>query len=293
MLTNTDQKQKRLIASLALLDAYTDFFLSRQAMNCTPATMQFYRHTAGAFLAWVEGQNVTDPAEITPRHVRAYLAELIGRGLKDTTLHAHARAIRTLLRFWHAEKYIPEVVLFTMPRMEKKRLPVLDPDQLQQVLKSCTIREKALILFLVDSGVRRSEASRLKWEDVDMGSGLVRVKQGKGKKDRSSVIGATTRRALLAYRRTLQERTGSIFHLAPSGITMIFRRLSKRTGIHVTAHSLRRTFTILSLRAGMDVLHLQALGGWSSLDMVFHYAGMVDDDLLQAHKAHSPVDSLK
>jgi integrase len=73
---------------------------------------------------------------------------------------------------------------------------------------------------------------------------------------------------------------------------MMFRRLSKKTGILITAHALRRTFTILSLRAGMNPLHLQNLGGWASLDMVQHYAQMVDEDLLQAHKAHSPVDNL-
>ena len=43
----------------------------------------------------------------------------------------------------------------------------------------------------------------------------------------------------------------------------------------------------------MDELHLQALGGRASLAMVAHYAQVVDEDLLQAHEAHSPVDSLK
>ena len=68
---------KWTLASVALTDAYTDFILSRQAMNCTPATMDFYKHTAGAFLSWVELQAVTDPQEVTARHVRQYLAQLI------------------------------------------------------------------------------------------------------------------------------------------------------------------------------------------------------------------------
>jgi len=73
---------------------------------------------------------------------------------------------------------------------------------------------------------------------------------------------------------------------------LMFNRLSKTTGIHITTHSLRRTFTILALRAGMNALHLQNLGGWASLDMVQHYAQMVDDDLLREHKAHSSIDNL-
>lgn len=56
--------------------------------------------------------------------------------------------------------------------------------------------------------------------------------------------------------------------------------------------TLRRTFVILSLRSGMDVLHLQAMLGHASLDMVQHYAQMIDTDSLDAHKAHSPIDNL-
>jgi len=166
-------------------------------MNCTPATLHFYGHTAGAFLRWIESQGVTDPAEVSARHVRQYLAQLIASGRKDTTLHANARAIRTLLRFWHAENHIPQLITFDMPRLEKKRLPVLTTDELRQVLKACKPRDKAIVLFMVDSGLRRGEVCSLNWQDIDMTSGLVKVRQGKGKKDRSAVIGATTRRALL------------------------------------------------------------------------------------------------
>ena len=294
----TKTTQLSALASVALLDAYTDFILSRQAMNCTPVTMSFYRFTAGKFLEWIAGQNVTGPEEITARHVRQFIAEHTGRGLRDTTVHGYARAIKTLLKFWHNENYTPQLITFDMPRLEKKWLPVLTADELKQIVKACNTRDKAIVLFLVDSGLRRSEFIRLDWSDVDIQSGLVRVKQGKGKKDRSTVIGATTRRALLAYRRTLADREGALFQtdegtrFTPSGILRVFMRLSKRTGIHVTAHALRRTFVILSLRNGMDVLHLQAMLGHASLDMVQHYAQMVDEDLLQSHKLHSPIDNL-
>jgi site-specific recombinase XerD len=269
-------------------------------MNCTPATLEFYKYTAGAFLSWVEAQGVTTPEEVTARYVRGYLAGLLAAGRKDTTLHANARAIRTLLRFWHAEGYLLNAVRFDMPKLEKKRLPVLSVEQLRTIVSSCNLRDKAIVLFMADSGLRRKETISLNWGDVDMQSGLVRVRQGKGKKDRSTVIGATVRRALLAYRRTIeshadndplfQTREGERF--ASDGFIQIFNRIKKRTGIHVSPHVLRRTWTILCLRAGMDPLHLQALGGWASLAMVEHYAQMVDDDLLQAHAKYSPVDRL-
>ncbi|MEP7133451.1 MAG: tyrosine-type recombinase/integrase [Chloroflexota bacterium] len=285
------------LASVALQDAYTDFILSRQAKNCTPATMEFYRYTAGVFLAWIVNRDILAPAEVTARHVREYLAHLADKA--DTTRHDHARAIRTLLRFWHTEGYTPTLVKFDMPKLSKKRLPVLTTAQLLQIVKVCNVRDKAIILFMADSGLRRGEVCALNWQDVDIQSGLVRVRLGKGRKDRSAVIGATTRRALLAYRRTLADRDGVLFQakggtrFTGSGLLTIFRRLSKRTGIHVTPHAMRRTFTILALRAGMNALTLQSLLGHEDLTMVKHYAQMVDDDLLTEHRAHSPVDNLK
>ena len=289
------------LASVDLRDAYTDFILSRQAMNCQPSTLEFYRYTVGKFLEWIEARGITSPGELTARYVREYVAELVSRGKKDTTVWDHARAIKTMVKFWKEEGYLPEVIRFELPKLAKKRLPVLNAEQLQTIVKACNVRDRAIVLFMADSGLRREETIKLNWSDVDMQSGLIRVKQGKGKKDRSAVIGATVRRALLKYRRTIenhqdndplfQARGGARF--TGWGLRTVYRRLSKRTGIQVTPHAMRRTWTIFALRAGMDPLHLQALGGWEDLEMVNHYAQMVDEDLLQAHKAHSPVDRLK
>jgi len=302
MFPKTKPKTKTAIqwtlTSVALHDAYTDFILDHQARNHTPATLAFYKYTVGIFLAWCEAHNVNDPQAVSARIVRQYVAELVSLGRKDTTVWDHARAIKTMLRFWLNEGYITTAIKFDLPKLEKKRLLVLSPEQLRTILKACNIRDKALVLLMVDSGLRRGEVCALNWIDVDMTTGLVMVRRGKGGKARSSVIGAKTRRALLAYRRTLADRDGVLFQtdvgtrFTGSGMLAVFRRLSKTTGIRVNPHSLRRTFVILALRAGMDVLHLKGLLGHADFAMVEHYAQMEDIDLVSAHKQHSPVDSL-
>lgn len=296
----TKTSVSRTLASVELRDAYTDFMLSRQAMNAAQTTLDFYRYTAGKFLEWIEGRGVTSPLEVTARYVREYLAELAGRGAADSTVWGHARAIKTMLRFWHSEGYIPSPVKYDLPRMGKKRLPVLDADQLRQIVQACDVRDRAIVLFMADSGMRRGEVCALNWGDVDMQSGLVRVKQGKGRKDRSAVVGATARRALLAYRRTIEKHADNdpLFQakggtrFTGSGLLTVFRRLSRATGIHVTPHAMRRTFVILSLRADMNLLALQSLLGHEDLTMVKHYAQLVDDDLISEHTKHSPVNGL-
>jgi site-specific recombinase XerD len=258
------------LTSVALRDAYTDFMLSRQAMNATKSTLDFYKNMLGKFLAWIEQQGITSPEEITGRHVRQFIAGLAdagyggGKKYADASLWDYARSIRTMLRFWKAEGYVPEVVSFELPKKSKKHLPVLNGDQVKQLLKACNTRDKAIVSLMVDSGVRREEVCRLNWDDVNMQTGHVMVRQGKGRKDRSVVIGAQTRRALIAYRRTLKDKDGNtpLFktrynqRFTGAGLLRMFKRLSDVTGIHVTPHALRRTCAILCWRNGMDLLEL-------------------------------------
>lgn len=267
-------------------------------MLCAESTIEFYHFTSGKFLEYLEGNGVSTPNEVTSRHIRAYLSSLAERNLSDPYIHGHARAIRTLTRFWYEEGYLPSPIKFKMPTIAGKRLPVLSSEEVKLALKACTsIRDKAIIMLLVDTGLRRAELCKLNWEDIDISSGLVRVHRGKGGKARSVVMGVKTRRALLAYRREINPNNNtSVFQtiqgnrLTHNGLRSLLNRVGKRAGLHITPHALRRTFATLSLRAGMNLLQLQAMLGHSSLEMTRHYVQLIDEDLVEAHSAHGPVD---
>jgi integrase len=177
---------------------------------------------------------------------------------------------------------------------------VYNKEEIQKILKSCEdIRDKAFILLMVDSGLRKAEVISINWGDVDLSSGIVRVEKGKGRKARSVVIGVHTRRALLKYRSGIERiddkplfQTNSGKRFTPSGLRSWLLRMSKKPDIHITPHALRRTFATLSLRAGMNVIQLQGLLGYSTLEMTRHYVELLEEDLIQAHKEHGPIDSI-
>lgn len=296
------KKPARNLASRQVADAYLDFMLSRQAMHCTPATMWHYNKLK-EFLLWAEQEGVTTCHDLTSRLVRKYLADKTEHGYADSTIHGYARTIKTFLRFLYRDRIIQHEVSFEMPKLSKKRLPVLNGDQLRQIVAACDVRDRAIVLLMADTGLRNTEVCSLNWGDINMDNGLIRIKQGKGQKDRSVVCGATTRRALLAYRRTVKNWSDEapMFQanynyrnqrLGRTGLLLIYRRLSKQTNIHVTPHAMRRTFVLLSLRRHMDVGHIQAMLGHTSLDMVYHYAQLEDEDLIRAHQRSGPVDDL-
>jgi integrase/recombinase XerD len=281
-----------------LRDAFLDFMLSREAMLCTRRTIEFYQFTLGKVLDLFESKEIFLCDEITRRDVRAYLTEMRKRELSDSYIHSHARAIRTFTRFLHNEGYIAEKIMFEMPKVANKRLPILTPDELKRVINACnTPRDKALIMLMVDTGLRRAEVCDFNWGDLEIRSGLVRVRRGKGRKARSVVVGVSTRRALLAYRRSISHgdiaplfQTKSKTRLTHSGLRSALLRIGKLAGVHLSPHKLRRCFATFSLRSGMNPLHLQGLLGHSSLEMVRQYILMIDEDLIEAHKEFGPID---
>jgi site-specific recombinase XerD len=300
MTQQSKTKQKWAVASVALQEAYTDFILSRQAMLCSPATVIWYGKTAGKFVTWLEDNNVSSASEITSQHSRAYLAELAGRQLASSTIHGHARAIKTFLRFSYEEKYIHTPTRIHMPKLKRKKLASLSELELKLVMGVCqSNREKALTHVLADTGLRRAELLALNWGDMDIQTGQVHVHKGKGGKYRAVVVGVRTRRVILAYRREVDHEIEAAFmqtldgrRFSPNGLRSLLLRLGKRAGLHITPHMLRRTFATLSLRNGMNVIELQGLLGHSSLEMTEHYVQLLETDYARAHKRYGPIDNL-
>lgn len=179
-----------------------------------------------------------------------------------------------------------------MPRIEQKRLPVLSLEDVQTMLEACNnLRDTAIILMLVDTGLRRGEVCSLDWGYVNLSSGLCLIRKGTGKKARSVVIGIRTRRTLLKYKQTVASddndplfQTVTGIRLSGGGLRSLCLRLSERTDIHITPHALRKTFVVLSLTCGMSLAHVQALMGHSTPTMTLEFAKLVHDDLLTAHQ---------
>ncbi|MCH7611461.1 MAG: site-specific integrase [Chloroflexi bacterium] len=167
-------------------------------------------------------------------------------------------------------------------------MEVLSREEVRQVLSVCGTRDRALVMTLIDSGIRRGEALDLTWDDVDFRTGAVHVRRGKGGKARVTYIGAKTKRALLRWGGG--QRSIAIFPLTASGGTTLMARLSHKSEVHITFHKCRRTFATWALRGGMDLLSLQRLLGHSSLEMVRHYALQSDRDLKVAHDQVGPID---
>lgn len=111
---------------------------------------------------------MNEPDGVASGYIYAFLIT-ITKDLSDSCINGLARAIKTLVRFWHKEKYIIEVPTFKIRTIAKKRLPVLIAEQFKQVIDKCsTLRDKAIVMLLGDTGLRRAEISSLSWGDTEL-----------------------------------------------------------------------------------------------------------------------------
>jgi site-specific recombinase XerD len=279
-------------------DVILDFILSKKAQNLTLRTIEWYSDMLSRMMIFFKQHGACAPKEITTQLIRQLLSDLVTEGLSSAYIHAHARVLRTFTRFLISEGYIDEKIDFEMPLLRKRKQRVYSEVEISRVLNGCkTKRERAFLMFMVDSGVRLGEVLALNWGDLDFSTGIIRINNGKGQKFRTVVVGIETQRALVKYRCEVdasddmplfQTIHGKRF--TESGLRSWLRRLSNRVGVDITPHALRRTFATMALKAGMDLIRLQQLMGHADLDTTRQYIQVLDVDLIEAHKNHSPIE---
>ncbi len=160
-------------------------------------------------------------------------------------------------------------------------------------------RDRAVLLFLLDTGARAREACNVKLDDVNLNTGEVTIRYGKGGKSRTVFLGQITRRAVRAYLRQRKDHYPALFvsnrggHLTYDGLHQLLERRWKRSGIakRPGLHDFRRAFALNMLRNGVDVFALQKLLGHSDLQIMRRYLAQNNADTQAAHMRGSPVDN--
>jgi len=246
-------------------DYFNLFILSRQSMQVSPGTEQFYRIKLGRFLSEVNADKATR------QDIETFLLQFDNPGNR----HAYYRAIRTFYN-WREETFdLPSSMKkIRAPRLGKLILPSLNRKQVDYLLNMVNnVRDKAIIAMFTESGLRLSELVNIRLEDIDWQDQTVRV-MGKGRKEALAPLGSMSRKYLMEWLRVHQSN-GNIWGLNTWGVVSMLRRLEKSSGIPCNPHVFRRTFACLLRKAGLDVMTIKDLGRWESLEMVQRYTRSV------------------
>jgi integrase/recombinase XerD len=235
--------------------------------NFSPRTEQSYV-SAMVGLAKYYRQS---PDQLSQEQIRAYLLHLKERGLSPSSRNV---AISGMKFFYHQCLGWNEKQLFIPPRKRSWQLPeVLSPKEVERLLLAATKqRDRCLLMTAYATGLRVSELVRLKVSAIDSHRMMVRVEQGKGRKDRYTILS----QRLLSELRSYWKEHRSPTYLFPNrkGTPLsidyaqkTYNRAKLRAGIEKGhgIHTLRHCFATHLLEAGVDLRTIQTLLGHSSL----------------------------
>jgi integrase/recombinase XerD len=274
----------------------------------SPRTVQNYESTTRPFLQFLQERSRTCLDSVQPHDIRAYLLRLKQTQRAPHTVQKHYTILHAFWNWCLREGLTQNdpFVKVEKPKAPLKLKPALTPGEIEAILAACEgkhwlrLRDKALILLLLDTGLRIHEAHQLRVEDGQQSTLLIK---GKGSKQRMVFLSPETRLALKRYLKAcpfcLTDTSplwwGRRGALTLYGIQEVVQKIGKRAGLKrpLGAHAFRRTFATWSLRNGIDLEHLRQLMGHSDYSVLRQYLALVESDLKQAHHQHSPLRNLR
>jgi integrase/recombinase XerD len=306
---------------MRFLEAVDGFWLDRRR-ELSVHTQQDYGRTFKRFAGFVKNAELS---KITPRQVNQFLEWLVEEfEMADKTV---LNAWIALSAFWTWAEAVDGVnakhILRQVPRPDAHSLPMapFTEDEVRRMMAAVKVmraysrrtashvdgkrptaaRDAAILLVLLDTGLRVSELCGLQLRHLDRVTGRLVVEMGKGRKGRTVFLGQTAQRAVwrwLVSRGDVQSTDwlfgssrGKAGRMRRESVRMMIVRTGDRAGVQgATCHRFRHTFAINFLRNGGNIAALQELLGHSTLEMVRRYARLAEVDIAQAQRAASPAD---
>jgi site-specific recombinase XerD len=233
------------------------------------------------------------PAKARPEDLRRYQVHQSRMGVQPPSINSSVAALRF---FFRVTLNRPELCCHLTQVREPRKLPVvLSKEEVLQLLQAAPgIKYKAALGVAYGAGLRVSEVANLKASDIDSKRMLIRVEQGKGKKDRHAMLSPR----LLAILRKYWAVTKPTMWLFPGRdpvmpITtrQLVRDTAEAIGIkkRVSPHVLRHSFATHLYEQGTDIRTIQVLLGHSNLDTTARYAHVATKVL---REVASPLDML-
>ena len=287
-----------------LQKALERFLLVKKAAGLSETTLEDYRRHVNYFFrrypeAWDDQDELK---EATLRH--------ISEANQPATRNLRLIYLRAFLKWCKQEGYIAENPLENIkPKKAQPRIVDIPVEKLKELLELpdqrtfAGLRDYALILFQLDTGIRPKEAFHLLIDDFDLNRGLVHVRAeiAKTRMSRTLPISPTTVRAiekLIEARHPKWPKDLPVFCSADGTIMNKntwknrMKKYAEQLGIKIRPYDLRHAFALEFLRSGGHAFALQALLGHTDLSMTKRYLNITQKDLRDQHAVATPLKKI-
>jgi len=274
-------------------DLAESFLDAKIAKGLSPKTIHTYRERLALFVAWL------GDGTITRDNLRFYLAHLQRNPrLSKATVAAYFRDVAVFCGWLVTEKLLEANPAYKLgPRVPKRRPPHYTEYHVRQLLAVCDARDRAIVIVLLDTGLRASELTSLNRSSFDWDTGGFTV-IGKGDKERAGWLSSYAQGVLVDYLDTRHDRNPAVFtgtkgRLTPIGVHKMLHRRAEQVGIRDDVrrliHSFRVTFAKSFIQEGGDLESLRELLGHADISMSAFYAQLADSELAEVKHRVNPL----
>jgi len=273
-------------------------------------TIKAYQRDLNQFLKFLEAEEIDQPGQVTQHHIRAFIAQRHRQRLGGKSLQRLLSAVRSFFRWLLREgraDHNPAIPV-RAPKSPKHLPATMDADSIGQLLDipcdtPLAVRDKAIMELFYSSGLRLSELATLRWEQLDLVSGMVTV-TGKGNRSRMVPVGRVAVAALREWRKSEWRKSRVKFAsieeahvfvsqrrnpIAVRTIQSRIRYWAKRQGIpqNIYPHLLRHSFASHLLESSGDLRAVQELLGHADISTTQIYTHLDFQHLASVYdKAH-------
>ncbi len=240
-----------------------------------------------------------------------FIAEMT-QPVSPKTVQCHVRAMKAFSTWLYLEGYTQQNILqhLKLPKAPSKIIEPLTSQEIKKIVSSINRnsysgeRNHALLVTLLDSGLRSSEAAGITLDNLNLKDGYIKT-TGKGGKERIVPIGKFVQMELLHYIEKVRPQPyGSNYNklflsrggkpITSNTLKLVFSRLAKSSGVNrLHAHLCRHTFAINYLLNGGDIFSLREILGHTTLEMVNHYLHFTSSQITSQHHKYSPMDRMQ
>ncbi len=250
-----------------------------------------------AWLSFLKSNEFRNPDTFSDEEIRNFIYRLTtGRKkLSTSTINQFINAIS--FYYNKVKKRLLPFDTLLRPKSPNKLPTVLSPEEVQAMITGTdNLKHKTMIALLYASGLRRSELLNMKLKDIDFGRSVITVLQGKGKKDRQTILADNLKDIFKNYIEVYKPKD-YLFEGATGGrysersLEEVVKKAAMQAKIikHVTPHTLRHSFATHLLENAVDIRFIQELLGHSSIKTTERYTHVANT--VQT-KIMSPLDKL-
>jgi len=275
-------------SNLELSNLIQGFTLSCQTEGKSPKTIEWYTCFLRKFVQFLNFNSYPNSiGQIDRNHIRQFIRYLqveaktprSEKPLSQATIQGYVRTLKVFFSWLTREEYLGTnpMTKIPVPRATIKIINTLSQEHIARLSAVCHssngsgYRNIAILLLLLDSGIRVSELIGIELDDINLAEGSIKIRRAKGNKERFVPIGSIVQRTLWKYINHYRPKplTGKVTRLflsdsglplTKSGIQQMLRRCGKRagiTGVRCSPHTFRHTFSKNYLLNGGDIFSLQ------------------------------------